>query len=132
MEKTANTLTVSTSQLGSVTIDPTTQVVIDLNSRPELAIFKRPTTIGLAAFKQSNARFKLLSFPGQYRTFIEYLRSNGQDQSIVHYYNGTAWATAQPMGLSNPFIKPGRLYYSPLTSKLYFARRGGTLKPIVL
>lgn len=128
VQKAGNILTIKTSQLGSTVIDESLTVNIDLDSQPELAIFKKPTAVGLAKFKQSDASFKIITRPGKFRPYIERATTNGVDTSTYYYYDGAAWVSTTGMNLNRHFIKPGRLYYSELTHRLYYARRNGTLK----
>lgn len=128
VEKSGSILTIKTSQLGSMVIDNALTVTLDLDSSPELAIFKKPTAIGMAKFKQANAKFKVITRPGMYRPYVLRGTTAGNDSSTYNSYNGATWDAVTPMHLSRDFIKPGRLYYSELTKRLYYARRNGTLK----
>lgn len=130
--KSGTNLTIRTSQLNSTTLDGALDVTIDLNSLPELAIFKGPTAVGLAKFKQANVSFNVTARPGQYLPYIDYQVSSGVDTSTYHVYNGASWNAGVTLNLTRPFIKPGRILHSPLTSKLWAVRRNGAVRPLSL
>lgn len=125
-----NSIIVQTSQFGSSNVTSGATVVIDLNSIPELAVFKGPTSWGVVKYKQAASIFTIISRPDQYQPYIVSSRdSNGNDTSTMNRYIGDGWIS-EPMGLEFSFTRPGRLYYSNLTHRLYYARRDGSLKPL--
>lgn len=128
VEKSGSILTIKTSQFGTTVIDNALTVTIDLDSQPELAIFKKPTAVGFAKFKQSSGRFKVIVRPGFYKPYVHLMDNNGNDISTFNFWNGSAWTDVTTLQLNRHFIKPGRLFHSELTKRLYTARRDGTLK----
>lgn len=130
--KSGSTLTIKTGQLGAYVVDEALTVTIDLDSSPSLQVFKRPTSWGVATYKQADAKFKIITRPGKYRPYVIHSVTAGNDASTYHDYNGASWNAGLSMALNRHFIKPGRLYYSEMTGKLYSARRDGTLKLLTL
>lgn len=125
-----NLIVIQTSQLGSTDVTTGSSFTIDLNSIPELAVFKEPTTFGLAKFKQGSAEFKIITRPDSFEPYVLLTKDlDGNDTSTINRFNGTVWES-QSMDLTQSFIKPGRLYYSGLTRRSFASRRNGTLKPL--
>ena len=127
-----NLIEIETSQLGETDVALGQSVTIDLTSRPELAVFLGPTTWGLVTYAQAEASFDFISRPGFYEPYVELsVDGSGADTSTVNFYNGASW-TSQPLTLASEFIRPGRLYYSPINEQLFFAQRNGNLRRMVL
>ncbi len=127
-----NTLTIDVSDFGSTTYVPTEQVVIDLTSSAQFVAFAdRPSRWGFASLKQPFVTFKVLNRPHFY---LDYIRTgvpadNGKQR--LYRYNGASWDMSY-LGLSNPKVRPNRLYYSDWNGVLYQSQRNGRLRPILI
>lgn len=128
-----NVIYIQTTEFGSTDFEAASHTVtIDLNSRPELAVFKAPTMWGFAKYDQTKAAFKIINRPDANVPYIDVAYdSDGNDISTINRYNGLQWVS-QPMTLQSGFIKPGRLYYSELTLRFFVARRDGTLRMLAM
>ena len=125
-------ITIKTSNFGSTDVDAGHTVTVDLASRPELAIFRGPTTWGVCAFDQAQGRFKVINRPDAFQPYVLFQQdANNVDSSTVNRFNGISW-TSEPMTIEGRFVKPGRIYYSDINGRMYFARRDGTLRPMYI
>lgn len=123
-----NSIIIQTTQFGSSDYTTGKNVTIDLNSHPELAIFKTPTHWGFSKYAQANTFFKTIGRPDASPPYVHLSTdSDGNDTSTFYRNNGQLWV-GQPMTLNNSFIKANRLYYSEMTMRFYWARRDGTLR----
>lgn len=127
-----NTLTIQTTDFGSTDFGVHAPVVIDLTSRPELKVFQGPTTYGYVTYSQNGSQFKPITRPDWFTPYVLFQKdADGADTSTTHRWKGDAWVS-QPMNLRSSFIKPGRMYYSDINGRQYFARRDGTLRPMYI
>ena len=125
--KTGTTLVIETTNFGSTTYVEDAKVTIDLTQYGDTLISGgQAIRVGLCLFNQPQVNFKLLSYPGQFQPYVE-LGATTSDAPQPHYYNGSAWATGVD---AETIIFPGRLYYSTVNGKLYYAMRDGYLKAL--
>lgn len=130
IERAGDLLSIEVGQLGSEDYVGGVTVTIDLTSRPELAVFRAPTAVGLVKYKQGSSAFQILAMPDYYRPYVEYaVNAVKQNVSTIHRWNGEAWVS-QSMRLDQSFIKPGRTLYSPLNNRLFRSTRSGAIKPM--
>ena len=125
-------ITIRTSNFGSTDVDAGHTVTVDLTTRPELAVFRGPTTWGVCSFGQAQGRFRVINRPDAFQPYVLFQQdANNVDSSTVNRFNGISW-TSEPMTIEGRFVKPGRIYYSDYNGRMYFARRDGTLRPMYI
>lgn len=106
-------ITIETSDLYTPdTYEEDATITIDLNSSPELEIFKGPQRWGYIAHSQDNATWEILQRPVD-RGEVYDLSTN-----TLHRWNNNTWAE-EGGGVQNT-LKPGRLYYNQNTQKMYY------------
>jgi hypothetical protein len=125
-----NVIIIQTTQFGSTDYATGKNITIDLDTHPELAVFKTPTHWGYSKYAQANTFFKTINRPDASPPYVTLSAdADGNDTSVLYRNNGVQWV-GQPMVLSNSFIKANRMYYSELTARFYWARRDGTLREV--
>jgi len=86
---------------------------------------------GLATFQVPSVSYAVQSAPEMYQRYI--VRSedaNSNETSTLYCHDGSAWVNFSLV--DQVMVKPGRLYYSAVNSRLFHALRDGTLEPIQL
>lgn len=122
-----NTLTIETTQFAGTDYAAGASVTVDLTSDPNLQPLLAATSYGLVSYSQAAGVFKVLARPGSYHPYVLLqLDGNNEDISTYHWHDGAAWQSTD-ITQPNKFMKPGRLYYSDMNARLFFARRDGTL-----
>lgn len=128
--RTGDTIEIETTQFDSTDYGLGAVVTIDLTSLPALEVFRGPTSYGPVVYKQPEARFGVLNRPDAFMPYVlKLVGADGVNASTYHYHNGAAWVSI-PLNLSNPYIKPGRMYCSTFNQHVFFACRDGTLRPV--
>jgi hypothetical protein len=128
--RTGDVFSIKTSQFKSTTIDDTTEIILDLNDHPELAIFKTESRIGFSARSQMDAYFSDIVFTG----FTDYIFWPTSETTYDTYeYN----QTTQQYELQSPkttsvidYFGISRFVYSYLFEKTYYVTENDTLVQI--
>lgn len=100
------------------------KITIDLNSRPELAIFKGPQRFGYSCQSQLYASWRSIERPGERWPIIRV------DNLDTYLWQNSAWVK-QPAGTHRDYIAPRKFYTNQITKKLFFALTQDLLTPIV-
>lgn len=107
-----DTITVTTTDLGSDTYVPAAKIVIDLQSSEELRRFATKSAIGYMAQSQNSSTWKTITRPDA-KSPIYDLTTN---QLLT--FDGNAWVVAD--GTGDIALTPGQLYHTPITGKTHF------------
>lgn len=122
--RSGDTFKVITTQLNEPdTYVASSEVTIDLNSDPALAVFKGSAPVGFMAISQANSTWKIKTFSGGPNTIID-ARGNGALWS--YDYASSSWKQDTSFPVEN-VVAPGRLYGNDTTGALYFSEPGDVI-----
>lgn len=100
------------------------KIVIDLNSRAELGIFKGPQRFGYSCQSQLYASWRSIERPGERWPIVRV------DNLDTYLWQNSTWVK-QPVGTHRDYISPRKFYTNQITKKFFFALTQDLLTPIV-
>lgn len=100
------------------------KITIDLNSQPELAIFKGPQRFGYSCQSQLYASWRSIERPGERWPIIRV------DTLDTYLWQNANW-TKQPAGTHRSYIDGRKFYTNQITKKFFFALTPDVITPIV-
>lgn len=100
------------------------KITIDLNSRPELGIFKGPQRFGYSCQSQLYASWRSIERPGERWPIIR------TDTLDTYLWQSGTWVK-QPAGTHRNYIDGRKFYTNQITKKLFFALTQDIIAPIV-
>lgn len=114
--RSGDVFTFETSQLGETTYVAAAKVTIDLNSNPQLAVFKGPQAYGYMAQSQPNSSWATLQKPGGKPQIIDV-----RDFSVWSFANGTWTKSNSSMTalVANRTLIRNWLHLNPVTNKAF-------------
>lgn len=119
----SDVITALTSQWAtSDTLDPSTTLVVDLNSDPRLARFKGAKGYGFCSFSQASSSWKVLQFTNPTDSIYDLSTGN------VYVFNGSSWVVDSATTLQN--ILPNSILFNPSTKQLFYFENSTSISAI--
>lgn len=113
VQREGDIITLDTSNFGESNYIPTAQVVVDLNSLPELAKFKGASSYGYACYSQNSSTWNTYRRPVNIQQIVDI------ENNTVWNWDGQAWTEDTAASPIDQF-KVGRMYYNESTRRLYY------------
>lgn len=110
-----------TTDLGSNVYVATSEIIVDLNSDPVLAIFRGPRGYGFSALSQASSTFKVLQFSETANIIYDVVTGK------VYIHNGTSWVEDTTRSVYKD-IGIGRLLYNDYSKKIFFVEPDKVVK----